>query len=129
MRFLLIPICLLFAAVSILRAEEKPDPREKLDTTIAETIRLIEAKDTAALIKFVLPPKELQQRLENKTIEEVAKEIEAFLPNALKILKQIQGTKPGLNEDETRAVYELKEAVDVHKVVTFVKEEKFWYIK
>lgn len=129
MRFLLIPICLLFAAVSILRAEEKPDPREKLDTTIAETIRLIEAKDTVALIKFVLPPKELQRKLDKNTIDAVAKEIEPNLPGALKMLKQIQGTKPRMNKDETQAVYEFPEAVEGLKEVKFFKEEKFWYIK
>ena len=129
MRFMILLAIGLLTCTDVLRAEEKPDPRENLDTVIAETIRLIEAKDTETLLKFVLPRLQLERRLEKNTMEELAKEVEPSLPNALKILKQIQGTKPRLSEDEKRAVYEVKDPIDGQKEATFYKEDKFWYLR
>ena len=128
-------VCLfLFVGVGLVSAEDKkddkPDPREKLETAIPEAIRLLEKKEHVELLKKFVSPEELKNITKSQTIEELA---EGFggkkAEEVLQALKQLKDVKPKLSDDDKKAVYTLKEAVGSKETITFIKVEKYWYIK
>ncbi len=121
---------LLFAAGACAFAEEKPDPREKLDTAIAEGIRLLEAKDYLNFIKQFVRPDELKKATEQMPIADLAKDFgEGNSGDLLKALKTLKDKKPVLTDDGKSAEYTLTGDEFKRKDIAFVKVDKYWYIK
>lgn len=129
MRYLLGLLCVVGMAVSGLRAAEKPDPRESLDTAIPEAIRLLEKKDYEGLLKAFIPPKELD-KLEADMLPGFIKWFGENKSEALlKALSAVKGTTPTLSEDKTEATFKYKELIDGRNDIQFKKIDKYWYIK
>jgi hypothetical protein len=119
-----------FATATLARADDKPDPRAKVETAVAEAVRLIEAKEYATLLKKFVPPDEYKRVTENVSIDEFAKKFgESKAPRMLKALKAAQGVKPTMNDDGSKATIEFKEPVEGKDKIEFIKIDKLWYIK
>jgi hypothetical protein len=121
-------LLIVFAALA--RAENKPDPRENLDTAIPEAIRLLEKKDYEGLLKAFVAPMELERITSSKPLPEFAKlfgENKAEL--LLKVLLSVKGTMPTLSEDKATATFELQEKANGKGDIQFQKIDKYWYIK
>ena len=129
MRTMLIVLSALCVLHAPIRAEDKPDPRENLDTAIAEAILLIEAKDTTGMIKTFVPPDALKHILEKRTIEEMVKDVEKNLPGMLKMLRKAQEVKPTLSNSDAAAPYVFEEEIDGKKELKLIKVDRFWYLK
>ncbi len=130
MRYLLSLFCVVGMAVSDLRAEDKPDPRESLDTAIPEAIRLLEKKDYEGLLKAFVPPQQFAELTADKPLAEFAKSFgEKKAERLLKVLTAVKGITPTLSEDKTVATFELKEPVERKSDIKFQKIDKYWYIK
>jgi hypothetical protein len=116
-------------SLNTLADEKKPDPREKVETALAEAIRLLEAKDYTTVIKNFAPPEVLEKMTKEKSLEEVAKGFgEGKGPRLLKVLKATKDVKPKLNNAGDKATFELPEEVNSKKSVSFIKVGKYWYI-
>jgi hypothetical protein len=117
-------------AAAVTAADPRPDPREKLETAIPEAIRLLEAREYRTFIEQFAVPDELKQVLGQGTIEELTRSFaKENAQLALRVMKQIVGARPTLEADGTRATFELKEAVEGKKSITFVKIGKYWYLR
>lgn len=116
-------LCLLGPA----SAQEKADPREKLDTAIAEAIRLLEAKDYETLLKNFVPPDELKRITERKSFDEFVKEFsKGKAATLLEVLKWAKDKKPTLDKDGRRADFgPYKEGSKSFKMY---KIGDYWYI-
>jgi len=128
---LLLISSLVFSFVTPLVAQDvKPESREILETSIPEGIRLLEAKEHKAFVEIFVPPADLKKITEGTSLEEFAKKFgERKAPRLLEILKEIKGTKPSLDDNGTKATFALKEEKNGKKSITFVKIDKYWYIK
>lgn len=106
----------------------RPDPREKLDTAIAEGIRLLETKDYVKFLSTFVPPEVLAAR--GKSIEEFAAEFsQGRAVEALAALKYIQSSKPAMSADGTSAFYEISPPPERGpRSMTWSKIGKYWYI-
>ena len=115
---------------SSLRAEDKPDPRENLDTAIPEAIRLWEQKDYEGLLKTFVAPVDFERITAKKPLPEFAKQFgEEKADNLLTVLNSIKGTMPKLSEDKAMATFEFKERIMGKSDIQFQKIDKYWYIK
>lgn len=118
------------ATATLARADDKPDPRTKVDTAVAEAVRLLEAKDYATLLKKFVPPDELKRITENASIEEFATKFgETKAPRMLKAMKAAKGIEPTLSDDGSKATIKFKEPIDGKEKIEFIKVDKLWYIK
>jgi hypothetical protein len=110
--------------------DDKPDPREKVDTAIAEAVRLIEAKEYVKLLKGFVPPDELKKITEIVTLDEFAKKFgDGKAPRLLKALKATKGIEPTMSDDGSKATIKFKEPIDGKDKIEFIKIGKHWYIK
>jgi hypothetical protein len=121
---------LLVAFCGMVQADDKPDPREKVDTAIAEAIRLLEAKDYAGLLKNFVPPDDLKMMTATVTIDEAGKRFgEGKAPRLLKALKEAKTVKPTMDGSGNKATFTFKESIDGKKDIVFAKIGKYWYIE
>jgi hypothetical protein len=126
---LLLLVCL--CACLVTAEEPKPDPREQLDTAIADTIRLLKAKDYKTLLERMVPPDDLKKIVGNESLEVFAREFgESDKPKVLlEALQSVQGGKPKLSDDGTQARFDLKKPVGSKTTISFKKVGKNWYIQ
>ena len=111
-------------------AEDKPDPRESLDTVIPEVMRLLEKQDYEGLLKAFVAPKDFEKITADKPLPEFAKWFgENKAEKLLKVLTAVKGTTPTLSEDKATATFELKEPLEGKRDIKFQKIDKYWYIK
>ena len=117
-----------FAALGA--AEEKADPREKLETAIPEAIRLLEAKEYENFLKAFVAPDDMKKIAQEGPLVDFAKRFgEAKAADLLLILKSIKGKKPALDAEEKKATFKLEVKSAAKDEISFVKVEKFWYIQ
>jgi hypothetical protein len=118
------------ALVGMVRADDKPDPREKVDTAVAEAIRLMEAKDYAGLLKNFVPPDDLKKMTAVVTLDEAGKRFgEGKAPRLLKALKEAKSLKPTMDASGNKATFTFKESIDGKNDIVFAKIGKYWYIE
>ncbi len=133
MRFkmlLMLGLALSLSLIRSLSAEDKPDPRESLDTAVPEAVRLLEAKDYEGLLKTFVAPKELEQIVEKGDLKDLAKSFGGNkAERLLKVLQAAKGLMPTYNDDQTLATYKLPEKIESKGEIRFQKIEKLWYIK
>jgi len=110
---------------------KKADPRENIDTAIADSIRLLEAKSYEEFIRNYAAPEDLKTLLAGTTMEEFVKQFAA--ENAavvLKILKSVKDAKPVISADGKKATFKLKEELKPpHPELTLIKIDKYWYFE
>ena len=128
---LLLTSTLVFSFVAPVVAQDvKPESRQALETAIPEGLRLLEAKEYKAFVEVFVAPADLKKITERTSLEEFAKDFgDRKAPLLLEVLKEIKGTKPSLDDNGTKATFALKEERDGKKSITFVKIDKYWYIK
>ena len=129
-RLLLISSLVFSFGIPVISQDVKPESREALETAIPEGIRLLEAKEYEAFVEIFVPPADLKKITEGTSLEKFAKRFgERKAPRLLEIFKEIKGTKPSLDDNGTKATFALKEEKDGKKAITFVKVDKYWYLK
>lgn len=126
-------LMLVFVSVMLnvgnIQADDKKAFQEKLDTSIVEGIRLLEAKDYTNFLKTFVDPEQFKKFSESGNIEEFANKFgERKGPQLLEVLKSIKGKEPKLENDGKKATYEIKIEGVSKNTITFVKIEKYWYI-
>jgi hypothetical protein len=133
MRLLYILFFFLLSAVEatvVLAQDPKPDPREKLETAIPESIKMLTAKEFKPFIEKFVAPDDLKEITKRTTVEEFAKRFgEEKAETLLKVLEDIKDTKPTFDKTETKATYTLTQTIGSKKSITFKKVEKYWYIQ
>lgn len=105
----------------------KPDPREKVETSIAEAIRLLEAKEFETLINNFLPPDELSSLTSQVSMAQIIAIYEQRAPQHLKALKEAQKAMPTYDGDGLVATFKLAKPINGQDAVVFKKIDKFWY--
>ncbi|MFO0814319.1 MAG: hypothetical protein U0796_13925 [Gemmatales bacterium] len=131
MRVLSSMIALVFFACIALnaQADDKQTWREKLETAIPEGIRMLEAKEYVPFIKAMVEPDQLAKLTENGTVEEFAERFaKRKAADLLKVLKDIKGRTPSMEENGTVASYEVNVEGFSKKAIKFRKVDKYWYI-
>jgi hypothetical protein len=129
MRFALLAIMGIVVSSSLL-AEEKPDPRENLDTAIPEALRLIEKKDYEGLLKAFVAPKELEMIVGTKPLAGFAQKFGEHKAAGLETaLKEAKSITPTFNEAKDEATFQFKEPLNGQPGIKFQKVDKYWYIK
>ena len=112
------------------RPKRRPHPREKLDTTIAQAIRVLEAKKYATFIKYFATPAALQEMMQTASLEEIVEEfVDEKADQVLSTLKSLKHKQPRFSADGKKATYPINIRGSTIKTVTFVKVGKYWYIQ
>lgn len=128
-RIFLVAFIAMFAWVAT-SATATADPREKVETAVAEGVRLLEAKDYPTFLKNFVKPDDFKRLTEKMSLEEFATGFgEGKAEPILKVLKSLQDTKPELDATGTKATYAIKEALAGKREITFTKVDKYWYIE
>lgn len=109
------------------------DPRAQLNTAIAEAIRVASAGDYATLYREFVPP-QMQASHPELTPEKYAallKEAEAkqAMDEFVSRLRSLQGQKPELDAEGTRAIFTLTPPVSGPPTLVFVKVNGLWYFE
>lgn len=123
-------LCAASAPFALLAEEPKADPQAKLETAIAEMIRLAEAKEFLKLIKTFAAPDDLKRIEMREKLEDLAKNFEkdeARSKDFLKMLKTIAARKPLMEDDGKKAIYRGDDG-DSFPAIKFVKIEGKWYV-
>jgi hypothetical protein len=125
-------ILLCFLLLSILAAAPAPkaNPREQLKTAIPEAIRLLEAREYMTFLKTFVAPDDLKKITKDKPLDELATFFaENKAAQLLKALKSIKDAKPTRDDSGKKATYQLGEEIAGKKTITWVKVDKYWYIR
>jgi hypothetical protein len=125
------PVFALLASLTFSFAAVPDDVRGNLDKLIPEVIRLLEAKDFAAVLETLVPPDDFKQMTAAQPLAEFAKEFgEHNASELLKALKAIKGMKPKVSDDGGKTTYELPEGGEFpHKTMEFLRVEGRWFLK
>ena len=114
----------------VVAEDVKLETRESLETAVPEAIRLLKQRNYETFVKTFLPPALLDEVAERTSLEEFAKTFgEQKSMRLLLVLKEIKDAKPELDDTATTASFALKTKIRGRKSITFVKIEKYWYIK
>jgi hypothetical protein len=109
------------------KAADAADPREKLETAVPEVIRLLEAKEYATMLKEFVSPDALKKITAEVSFDELVQRFSAGkADDLLKTLKSIQGRKPEMSADGSKATFAREDPKA--RPVVFMKTDKYWYI-
>jgi len=110
-------------------ADAKPDPRTKLETAIPYAIQLLEAGNHETFIRQFMPPDKFAKHTAQTPLNEIVAQFgQQKAPRLLVVLNVIKDLKPTMDDQGTKAAYELKEPANGKKSVIFVKIGDYWYI-
>ncbi len=130
--FLVVTATVLWMAAAAAQAQDKPDPRSKLETAIPDAIRLLEAEEYVNLLKQYVAPDDLKKITEKASLEEFAVRFgEGKAEKLLAVLKAIKDSQPELNAEGTLATFTFPEELQVgsRNKIEFAKVNNLWYIK
>jgi hypothetical protein len=121
----------LLAAFTFSFAAVPDDIRQNLDKLVAETIRLIEAKEFVTVLETLFTPDALKRRTAIVPIDVVAvKWGEVIAPPFLVALKTLKDTKPKFSDDGNTATFDWPNGPEsLPKFIVFIRIEGRWYIK
>lgn len=129
MRYLTYLILLVITA-AVAHADDKNAWREKLDTVIPGCIKLLEAKEHVKLLEAIVEPDQLDKLKEKEggmdafAMQFGKKKAEMLL----KVLKEVKGRNPTMEENGIIASYEVNVEGFPKKALKFRKVDKCWYI-
>lgn len=131
MKSLLRPVIALLATFTIGVAAVPDDVRGDLGKLVPEMIKLLEAKDYAAVLESLVPPDVFKKITADHPIADFAKQFgETKAASLLAVLKVAKDKTPKLSEDGNTATYDLPENPEFpKKEIIFTKIEKRWFIK
>lgn len=107
-------------------SKAKEDPRETVEGTIAEMIRLVEAKEPRKFLEEFVPPEMLAELKKQNKLDEL---VENMQPGKIGIVKltemlaEAKKTKPEMSADGKTATFKLSDGVPWK----LGKIEKKWY--
>ena len=131
MKSLIRPAVALLATFTCSVAAVPDDVRGNLDKLVPEAIRLLEAKEFAAVLETLVPPDDFKKLTAEHPIAEFAAKFgEDKAGQLLGVLNAVKDKKPALSDDGNTATFELPENVkSPRKTLVFTKIEGRWFIK
>jgi hypothetical protein len=126
-------ICLGILAIPA-QQTPKPSPRENVETTVVEALRVLESKDYRTFLQSYFPPEWVKAKLAepgglNAWVDVF---VAHSLGNVLQHLKQASTLKPTYNEAKTLAIFPLTiqdGTASFTKNYKMVKVGRYWYIE
>jgi hypothetical protein len=126
-------LCLSMFAVP-LQVTPKPSPRENVETTVVEALRLLQSKDYRTFLQKYFPPEWVKAKMAepgglNAWVDGWAAN---SLGNVLGHLKQASTLKPTYDEAKTTAIFRLtiqEGTASFTKDFKMVKIGRYWYIE
>lgn len=114
------------------RAFTVDNPRQQLDSAIAEAIRILETGDHIQFVKTFLYPADLQSMLQDGSMDELVADFsDQFAERLLETLKTVRTQHPVISgtENEAIATFMLEPPVGGNAIIEFAKVGGYWYIK
>jgi type IV secretory pathway VirB10-like protein len=119
-------------------------PQADLGDCVAQTIKLLDERDIVSLVKTLMPPDVIQQRIASgqvSSVEDIAAQY-TQLPNINQLvgglqsaLESVKDKTPDMNDDGTQATYKLDPSVitangpGADGNLRFVKVNGYWYLR
>lgn len=103
------------------------DPREELNTALAEAIRQIENKEFEKFVGDFISPADKSQMV-GKKIEDIAKQLEKNSADMLAQMKAAQKATPAMEDGGEKAVYKDLQVGGGEATFVMVKSGKYWYV-
>lgn len=129
MKSFLASVVALAASLTFSFAAVPDDVRGNLEKLVPETVRLLEAKDYAAVLETLVPPDAFKKKLAQGPLEEWAAEFgKKKAAKMLELLKALKDKKPKLSEDGNTATFDLPENPWLKKEIKFTKIEGRWFL-
>ena len=134
MKSFLASVVALAATLTFSFAAVPDDVRGNLDKLVPETVRLLEAKDYAAVLETLVPPEAFKKITALTPLAEFAAEFAAEFgkekaAQLLEVMKALKDKKPKLSLDGNTATFDLPEnPVFPKKEIKFTKIEGRWFI-
>lgn len=119
------------ASVCQAAAKDDSDPQEDLKTAIPAAIQLLEDKEYETFLKKYVPPEDLEQITKKTPLAELAQKFGSGnkASRLLATLQAIKDSKPKIESNGKKAVFELKESDSGKQSITFIKIDKLWYVQ
>ena len=130
MKSFLASVVALAANLTFSFAAVPDDVRGNLDKLVPETVRLLEAKDYAAVLETLVPPEAFKKITALTPLAEFAAEFgKEKAAQLLEVLKALKDKKPKLSQDGNTSTFDLPEnPVFPKKEIKFTKIEGRWFI-
>jgi hypothetical protein len=110
--------------------EARAKEPEELPAAIAAAIRRLEAKEYETFLRDFVNPDDLKKVTEKTDLAKLATQFKGEKADRLlRILKSIKDATPKFEKDGELAVFPVKVEGAPKNSITFVKVDKFWYIK
>ena len=126
--------CLL--ALLVVPAVAEENPQAKIESAVAEAIRLLEAREHKTFLqKFIEPDALAKMREETEERGEDALDhlLKQFVPvkseTLLKALKSIKDATPSYENDGNKAVFKLEEGPYTKGHISFRRVDGLWYLE
>ena len=103
------------------------DPREELNTALAEAIRQLESKEYEKFVADFISPADKSQMV-GKKIEDIAKQLEKNSADMLAQMKAAQKVTPAMEDGGEKAIYKDLAVGGGEATFVMVKSGKYWYI-
>jgi hypothetical protein len=122
----------------------EPQPQQDLDACIAQTLKILDAKDIPGLIKTLMPPDEIQKMIASgqaASVEDIAAHfgqmpnLDEKITQLQQTLESVKGQAPEFNADGTQATYQI---IDPSVTtgpggapgnIVFIKVDGSWYLR
>jgi hypothetical protein len=130
MKSLLGPAVALIVTITCSFAAVPDEVRKDLDKLVPEVIRLLEAKEFAAVLETLVPPDAFKKIVAETPLAAFAAKFgEKNAGELLAALKTLKDKKPKVSEDGNNATFDLPDAPPpARKSMTFTRIEKRWYL-
>jgi len=112
--------------------QAQPHPQSRLETAIAEAIRLLEAKEYKTFLTKFMAPDDYKRITEAVAIDLLAEKFAGDrAEHFLKVLHYAKKQKPTLSEDGKLAVFNLDESLRLpnRDKLVFEQIDGLWYIR
>jgi len=119
-------------------------PQADIGDCVAQTIKLLDEKDIVSLVKTLMPPDVIQQRIASgqvSSVEDIAAQysqmpnINQMVSGLQSALESVKDKTPTLNDDGTQATYKLDPSVitangpGADGNIRFTKVNGYWYLR
>lgn len=116
-------------------AQSKSDqasPQSKLETAIAEAVRLLEAKEYKKFLESFVAPEDLKRITEQVPLEVLAEQFgRERAGHVLKVLRSIEKAKPQIDPNSREASFTIEQGLQLpgREKMVFIQVGGLWYIR
>lgn len=128
----LVPTCSCGQDALAQSKSNQASPQSKLETAIAEAVRLLEAKEYKKFLESFVAPEDLKRITEQVPLEVFAERFgRERAGHLLKVLRSIEKAKPQIDPNSREASFTIEQGLQLpgREKMVFIQVGGLWYIR